>query len=122
MGRVFAAHANLSFLKMAVSWNQQIKPHQGFIKMKAKKTHCVTARIRRVAKVSLENLNQNLPEDQQITPKGMMFIAMIWAVAGVILINSKFTAIPWFQPLGWMVMIMGALAMIASLLLSMDEK
>lgn len=90
--------------------------------MKAKKTHCVTARIRRVAKVSLENLNQNLPEDQQITPKGMMFIAMIWAVAGVILINSKFTAIPWFQPLGWMVMIMGALAMIASLLLSMDEK
>ena len=90
--------------------------------MKTKKNHCMTARIRRAAKISLDNLNQNLPEDQQITPKVMMFIAMIWAVAGAILVNSKFTAIPWVPPLGWVVMIMGALAMIASLLLSMDEK
>ncbi|SER39197.1 hypothetical protein SAMN02982919_02333 [Giesbergeria anulus] len=87
-----------------------------------KKNHCLIARIRRAAKISLENLNQNLPEDQQINSNGLLLIAMVWALFGVMLVNSNSTTIPWLQPLGWVTMIMGALSMVASLLLSMDEK
>lgn len=106
---------------MAVSWNQQIKQTQELMKM-TKKNHCLIARIRRAAKISLENLNQNLPEDQQINSNGLLLIAMVWALFGVMLMNSNSTTIPWLQPLGWVTMIMGALSMVASLLLSMDEK
>lgn len=86
------------------------------------KNHCLIARIRRAAKIGLDNLNQNLPEDQQLDPKGLLLIAMVWAVCGMILVNSNFTTIPWLQPMGWVAMIMGAASMVASLLLSTDEK
>lgn len=87
-----------------------------------KKTNCLIARIRRAAQIGLDNLNQNLPEDQQIDSKGLLLIAMVWAVGGMILVNSNFTTIPWLQPMGWVAMIMGAVSMVASLLLSTGEK
>ncbi|SER39230.1 hypothetical protein SAMN02982919_02334 [Giesbergeria anulus] len=95
-----------------------------------KKNHCPIAQICEAAKVSLDNLNQNLPPNQQITPKALLSIAMIWAMfgAGMVLVaigmvwaNAEIPAFLWIQHLGWLIVVAGTVSMIVSLLLLKKE-
>lgn len=71
----------------------------------------------------LDQFNQEFAPHNglSVSAAEMLAISMVWALVGVILVNTEFTLLPWLIPLGWLGIVVGSLGIAASLLASIHE-
>lgn len=74
-------------------------------------------------KEHLDQFNRNFaPHGLSLSAMEMLMIAMVWALVGVLLVNTQHQALPWLVPLGWLVMLLGVVGIVVSLLASTHEE
>lgn len=65
--------------------------------------------IREIPEKCLKSFNKDFDFGEAATPGEAIVFGALWVAIGVILIEANLKAVPWTVPLGWIMMICGAI-------------